>query len=549
MAGTFFDQNGVEHALTPETQPMADALGAVPSRFDTGAPPINNSFGVDPNALPPLTPPPAAPFVGTPSQAPAGFSGVSPATSFPAIPGAGATGTWDVAPATTSAALPATTQNSSGLEVVEGNGAKPSPAATTSTGTPTPTGPGTYSQTETVYSGMTARGRSILDKAETAQLQALDKQAEAAKATYTAEEAAAKAKETAANSFRLQEEAKQAEVEKAKIEWDDRIKSADDKYRGANIDSGRLWRDSSTGSKIAAGIGIMMGALGQALTGKDNAALKIIDAAIDRDIDVQKANMEKAGKEAQMTRSAYSTYLEATGSEAAARNRIKMLALEEIGAKFDAAAAANKSPEMAAAAMKAKADLSARYAELKAKDETFKSTTVTKPIEVSTKAPVAQYEQAVDTALSPLKQSVIGFQQLKDTFKDPEVRSVSGPIIGYYEKAKGKLGFKQDPAWIRADTQAGIVQRALLKQMSGSGVSEGERELYREAMGRIDQDPDNALAITEQFLQSKKDEYNRVRGEQLSRYGGANPAIESAYPVLSDSGDKKDKYSFGTPTK
>lgn len=521
MAGTFFDQNGVEHALTPETQALANAL---PSRFDTGQPPVNDSFGVDPGSLPPLTPPP---FVGTPSQAPAGFSGVSPATAFPAIPGAGATGTWDAAPAATSTVPPAVTQNTGGLEVVEGNGA--TAAAQDTAPSTMPAIPQFSESSRTTVGGLTGSALQGLNTAYDASAKAIDAQAKVANDRVAAESESLRAKEALARSFRIQEEAKQAEVEQRKADWENKMKSADDKYRGASIDSGRLWRDSSTGSKIAGGIGIMLGALSQALTGKDNPALKIIDAAIDRDIDVQKANMEKAGKEAGMTRSAYSTYLEATGSEAAARNRIKMLAYDEIGAKLDAAAANSKSPEIAANALASKAALDVKKAETIAKDSTYQKVTeiapvVAKPVAVG----ATRWPQATGDDMRARGNVMKAGARIENMLGDTKkMEKVMGPIDAKVRDLASNFGFPVDEDYLSYKTETGALVASILKQMSGVGVNEKEYQRWASILPMIQKNPENAKAEFKAFMEREREEYEGARTSHAANL--ANPEDRATF--------------------
>lgn len=59
------------------------------------------------------------------------------------------------------------------------------------------------------------------------------------------------------------------------------------------IDPNRLWNSSSTGNKIAASIGLILGGIGAGLTHGPNAALDVMQKAIDRDVDSQKADLGK----------------------------------------------------------------------------------------------------------------------------------------------------------------------------------------------------------------------------------------------------------------
>jgi hypothetical protein len=59
------------------------------------------------------------------------------------------------------------------------------------------------------------------------------------------------------------------------------------------VDPRRLWNDAGTGKKVTASIGMILGGIGSALAGGPNYAVEIIDRAIQRDIEGQKAEIDK----------------------------------------------------------------------------------------------------------------------------------------------------------------------------------------------------------------------------------------------------------------
>ena len=61
---------------------------------------------------------------------------------------------------------------------------------------------------------------------------------------------------------------------------------------GAKVNPNQFWESRSTGQMIMGGLGILLGGISSGLTGQANPALGIIDKAIDRDIDAQKANIK-----------------------------------------------------------------------------------------------------------------------------------------------------------------------------------------------------------------------------------------------------------------
>jgi hypothetical protein len=63
--------------------------------------------------------------------------------------------------------------------------------------------------------------------------------------------------------------------------------------KDSKIDPRGFWNKKDTAGKISAGIAIMLSGLGQGLAGGQNMAMQVIDKAIDRDIDAQKAELGK----------------------------------------------------------------------------------------------------------------------------------------------------------------------------------------------------------------------------------------------------------------
>jgi hypothetical protein len=60
------------------------------------------------------------------------------------------------------------------------------------------------------------------------------------------------------------------------------------------LDPNRMWNSRSAGEKVMASIGMILGGIGSGLTGQPNAALQVVQAQIDRDVDAQKAQLGKA---------------------------------------------------------------------------------------------------------------------------------------------------------------------------------------------------------------------------------------------------------------
>lgn len=520
MAGVYYDENGIPHA--------DDGSGRM------------EQFGV--GAIPP--PPPvaagAAPFVGTPSQAPAGFSGASPLTATPS----GASGSWDgpSAPAAPDAG---------GLIDVEGNGATAAPAAGaagigTSVAPAAAAGFGMDTKTVTTSGGMTADAQAGLlgSMADINAATVLQQQAQNNINRETS--IALDQKQLATQQFQRQEAEKQANIEKARLDWDMKIKSADDKFRGASVDSGRMWRDSSTGSKIAAGVGIMLGALGQALTGQDNPAIKMIERAIDQDIDIQKANMEKAGKEAGMTRSAYSTYLQATGSEAAARNQMHLLALQNIDASLASATAKQQDTLVAANAERAKADLKMKVQERIAEKSTYQQVKTQerlagpKPITPGT----SHWNDAVGKDMMARKEVLTSLDRLDAALADPKkAEKFMGPFDSRMLALAGKAGFEVSPEYIEYKTEAGVLVAGILKVMSGVGVNEAEYARWAAMLPTVEKNPENAKRELAAFAKKQREDYELSRAGYMGNIAApeSKEAFGTTFPSYGPGADAVNK--------
>lgn len=77
-----------------------------------------------------------------------------------------------------------------------------------------------------------------------------------------------------------------------KYQTQDKVLS--DAYHNKKVDPDRYWNNKSTGSKIAASIGLILGGMGGALTGRANPALENINRAISNDIDAQRSDQSQA---------------------------------------------------------------------------------------------------------------------------------------------------------------------------------------------------------------------------------------------------------------
>ncbi len=128
--------------------------------------------------------------------------------------------------------------------------------------------------------------------------------------------------EAKAHAAQAAEEAKLVGQTNAKIELLDTANNLYSKYQAkdqqlakdlmdAKIDPNRYLNSRNTGQKLAQAIGLFLGGIGAGMTHTENDSVKIIQSAIDRDIDAQKSDQSNKMNLWKMNREAYGNELQA----------------------------------------------------------------------------------------------------------------------------------------------------------------------------------------------------------------------------------------------
>lgn len=144
---------------------------------------------------------------------------------------------------------------------------------------------------------------------------------------------------------------KEREVAQGKVETaTQRLDELRREYDKGEIDPSRFWGEGwSKVLKVAlAAFASGLTAYGAALTGTKDSSAGIIDAAIQRDIDAQKAALARKGKAAQRQESVLARLYAEYGNIEAAEKATKALMRQELGVKLQAAAAKTKDQNVAA---------------------------------------------------------------------------------------------------------------------------------------------------------------------------------------------------------
>jgi len=119
------------------------------------------------------------------------------------------------------------------------------------------------------------------------------------------------------------------------------VESNIDKFRTAaesgKIDANKYWNDMSTGSKISAALGLMLGGVSSGLTGQANPAATFIQAAINNDIKAQEADQSNK-------MNMYKMGLQEYGDVQAARTAAMLQANTLVQAKLNQISQTSQSP-------------------------------------------------------------------------------------------------------------------------------------------------------------------------------------------------------------
>lgn len=140
---------------------------------------------------------------------------------------------------------------------------------------------------------------------------------------------------------------------------------ANEQFAKMEVDRDRIWKDMSTGRKVAVGVMAALGAIGSAMKrqGDRNPALDAIMAAINADVEEQMANIDKAGRNVDMRRGMVSDLMQIHGNREAARAAAISAGIANVEEQIALAAAKSGSAQVKANAGIALADLGQRRAD------------------------------------------------------------------------------------------------------------------------------------------------------------------------------------------
>ena len=113
--------------------------------------------------------------------------------------------------------------------------------------------------------------------------------------------------------------------------YQQRLKTGDamfEEIRNAKISPNQFFESRDSWQKVSMGIGMLLSGIGSGLNGQPNMAMHVIQSAIDRDIDAQKANLAKG-------QNLYAYFVKQTGDELAAQSELRATLLSSVAAQIE----------------------------------------------------------------------------------------------------------------------------------------------------------------------------------------------------------------------
>lgn len=318
-------------------------------------------------------------------------------------------------------------------------------------------------------------------------------------------------------------------------EFDQHMQDVDKAFKdlsAARVDDKNYWGKLGTGNQVMAAIGLALGAVGQAVTGQDSQALKILNMAVDRDIDAQKANIAKLGKQTEVAQGRLKDFMGITKDRRAAEALAKASALEVI--ENEVTALMKTMPEqkrtatitgLLAGIQKSKADALAQAS---------RNETVTTKQEQLAKPKDAIAEGATEK-LAAKSTKLQRLYEVKNFFE----KQGTGPLEGRLRNLGMALG-KDDPNFAAAQTALQQQYQRYKLMITGTASSEKQDKELQKLYPNINDTDANFMAKLEEVIKEEELAYdtelnafeaqNKNHGMQrLDQLRGSTPSSWQQY--------------------
>jgi hypothetical protein len=315
-----------------------------------------------------------------------------------------------------------------------------------------------------------------------------------------------------ANDAARRNELEVARKEKQNLEIRNRVADIDksiNELNGMTIDPSRLYGSMDTGNKIAAGIALFTSAFGAGATGSENLALGVLNKAIDRDIDAQKANMTNKTNVVTAKRGAYKDFLDMTGSEDAAKLAEEMRLANIAKTRLETISLTAKNPLIKNQAEKGLAALELDQARRQQELHKIVATNIVeRQSETKQAAAPKPLDLAPNDALKAVTELGNGIKYLKDLeAKAHTMENTLGPVKGRIAAWKKDLGINTgDEAVLQQKILMSVAKK--LKAQSGAAATDQEYQRLSQVMPSLKDNPKAFFAQLDEEISTLESEYD-----------------------------------------
>jgi hypothetical protein len=423
---------------------------------------------------------------------------------------------------------PQETQQMDNPETGEGNAPVAAPADDgTVNANVAPASPATTTLTDTSTSTQeNISGIKLAQKYVNAQTQANIKTQKALGSVADAAQAEASAKAAIHTNHALELEDENNKAQAKRIDTENSYKETLDlankfvlDLKNEEVDAGRWWTEGGTGRKVGAAISILLGGLGQALTGaQTNAAWEIINSAIEKDIEAQKANIKKADLAAGRATDIVSQLRQKQLGDAEVDKLFRLHKLQQLESTLNAVTESSKLPMARANGELAIAKVQQEQAALEADINRVaysKAVNNSKNMDEVVVKPKSKDDKGLKTPAA-VATRLINTRAIVDGLDDAINKiDLSDTGLGEVAERKFKKKLMQHGIFTDEESAAEFARsNQLLSRIvvaaSGAATTDQERAFYESFMPMFANDPRMAKASAEELVAFMKREYNSV---------------------------------------
>ncbi len=363
---------------------------------------------------------------------------------------------------------------------------------------PSSGGPGTVDLTgsKTTSASFDPKLQADADKTHAAVQDSVRALAEAETAKNAVSIKRAEAESASLDSF-MADENKRRAVEADKVALKEKDYQAEvDKMANTKLTNPHMFYGQSTGNQILAGIAVSLGALSQAMgqPGTKNVGIDAIQSALDRDVAMQKYNMDNQKDITNAKRTMYQDMVKKYGDERAARSAYQEMVMTQVGKEFESRALATNDPIIKAKAQQAAAEADDKAAQAKLE----RSKILTENTREQKVAPAAErnkpvyVEAAEHDKLQARSEFVSDIRKAQALYSDPKYTKYTGLLNSSIEDVKGKFGGTLPPEYLELRERSQALQQHLQMVTTGMGVNKTELDNLQKQIGQVFESPQNA---------------------------------------------------------